>query len=156
MATATSSSDWWKGHRRPVAQRKGLHFCVSRTCSMGCCPDNISAHCQFVQPAGPLGSTAGLSALNGGSGEETKAFSGGGVDQCQPRDNARSCSFPEYTLLSHAVSCYKKSKYTNFHLIEVYFFLLASRNNVGRRYTHRCHQAQVPTLENRRNEKKPR
>lgn len=45
---------------------------------MGCCLDNILAHCQFVQPAGPLGSAAGLSTLNGDSREETKAFSGGG------------------------------------------------------------------------------
>lgn len=133
VATATSSSDWWKGHRRPVAQRKGLHFCVSRTCSMGCCPDNISAHCQFVQPAGPLGSTAGLSALNGGSGEETKAFSGGGWISVNPGTMRVVVPFLNTHCSLIAVSCYKKSKYTNFHLIEVYFFLLASRNNVGRR-----------------------
>lgn len=51
---------------------------------MGCCPDNISAHGQFVQPAGPLGSAAGLATLNGDSGEETKAFSGGGESESTP------------------------------------------------------------------------
>lgn len=145
VATATSGSDWWKGRRRPVAQREGLHFCVSRPCSMGCCPDNISAHCQFVQPAGPLGSAAGLSVFNGGSGGETKAFSwwwwwGGSVStqgQCGP-----VVPFPEYTQLSHAASKHTFLREEQIHELSpngsifFFFFLLGSRKIILGEGTH--------------------
>lgn len=126
VATATPSSDWRSGRRRAQWPREALQVCASRTCSMGCCPDNISAPCQFVQPAGPLGSSAGLSVLNGDSGGETKAFlcvwrvSGGG---CQPRDNVSSWSLPEYTLspLQPPGTRSAKSQSPHVHLSDVCF-----------------------------------
>lgn len=94
-----------------------------------------------------------------------KLFRGGGggggsvstQGQCGP-----VVPFPEYTQLSHAASKHTFLREEQIHELSpngsIFFFFFSAwfqKDHFGRRYTHRCHQAQVPPVENRRNEKKP-